>query len=170
MPRTFPQAIGFTFGFWLALTLLIPVTAPWAFALDPEIAKMEGLLAGDVNAFRREHRLMEFTRDPGLDAVARAHSQDMVKRRYLSHQNPEGDNWVVRMQKAGIKGFAMAGENVGQTNKPRPNHEILSGWIHSPDHLQNLVARPYNTTGIGIAKAPDGTFVYTQLYVTFPRD
>ena len=170
MPRNFFQAAGFTFGFWLALTLLIPITAPWAYAPDPELAKMEGLLAGDVNGFRRTRRLMEFTRDPALDAVARAHSQDMVDRGYLSHRSPEGDDWVARLRKAGIAGFAMAGENVGRTNKARPNHEILSGWIHSPVHLENLVARAYNTTGIGIAKAPDGTYVYTQLYLTFPRD
>lgn len=169
MPRTLGDAAWFSFGLWLALTLLVPLTAPWAYTDDPEVARMEGLLARDVNAFRRDHKLIELQRTPELDAVARAHSADMARRGYLAHRSPEGDDWVARMKKAGIEGFAMAGENVGRTSKARPNHEILTGWIHSPDHHQNLVARPYNATGIGIVRAPDGSYVYTQLYVTFPR-
>lgn len=170
MPRTPGQAGWFLFGLWVALVTLVPLTAPWAYAADAETARMEGRLARDVNAYRGERRLLHLRRDPRLDAVARAHSADMAQRRYLAHRSPEGDDWVARLRKAGVNDFAMAGENVGQTNKANPNHEILSGWIHSPVHHQNLVARPYNATGIGIARAADGTFVYTQLYVNFPPE
>lgn len=170
MPRTPGQAGWFLFGLWVALVTLVPLTAPWASSADPELARMEGMLARGVNDYRREQRLIELQRDPRLDAVARAHSEDMVKRRYLSHRNPEGDDWVARMRKAGVTEFTMAGENVGQTNKPDPNREILTGWIQSPVHHQNLVARPYNATGIGIARSANGTLVYTQLYVNLPKD
>ncbi len=169
MPRNLFDAAGFTFGFWLALALLVPVTAPWAYTEDPELARMEGLLMRQVNAFRREHRLLEFQRRADLDAVARAHAEDMALRGYLAHRSPEGDDWVARLRSAGVEGFAMAGENIGRTNKPHPNREILQGWIHSPPHLENLMARPYNATGIGIARAPDGSLIYTQLYLSFPR-
>ena len=169
MPRTLWHGAYFVFGLWLSLVLLVPLTAPWAYAADPDIARMEGLLVGDVNAFRRENHLIELQRRPDLDAVARAHSEDMARRNYLSHASPEGLNWVARIERAGIIGFSMAAENVGRTNKPGPNAEILSGWIHSPAHHQNLVARPFNATGIGIARAADGSYVYTQLYLSFPR-
>ena len=170
MPRNLSQAGWFIFGLWVALTLLVPLTAPWAWAEDSELARMEGLLAREVNAFRREQRLIPLQRRPELDRVARAHSEDMAQRLYLSHHSPEGDGWVQRLEKAGVTGFAMAGENVGRTNKARPNHEILSGWLHSPVHRDNLVARPFNATGIGIARMTDGSLVYTQLYLTYPRD
>ncbi len=169
MPRTLWHAAYFAFGLWASLVLLVPLTAPWAYAADPDLARMEGLLAREVNSFRREHRLIELHRHPALDAVARAHSEDMARRSYLSHHSPEGLDWVGRLRAAGVEGFAMAGENVGRTNKSHPNDEILTGWIRSPLHHQNLVARPFNSTGIGIARAPDGSFVYTQLFVTFPR-
>lgn len=169
MPRTLRHAAYFVFGLWLSLVLLVPLTAPWAYAADPDLARMEGLLARDVNSFRREHRLIELQRRPELDAIARAHSEDMARRSYLSHQSPEGIDWVGRLESAGVEGFSMAGENVGRTNKPSPNAEILGGWIRSPAHHQNLVARPFNATGIGIARAADGGYVYTQLYLTFPR-
>jgi uncharacterized protein YkwD len=157
------------FGLWLALVLLGPLAAPWASAADPELARMEAALHRSVNRFRSDQRLITLTRDPAIDAVARAHSEDMVQRRFFSHHSPEGHNWVDRLHRSGVEGFAMAGENVGMTSRSNPNQEILSGWLTSPAHRENLTARPYNVTGIGIARAPDGSFLYTQVYLSFPR-
>ena len=170
MPRDFFSGGGFLFGLWLALILLGPLAAPWASAADPELARMEAALHRSVNRFRSEQRLIAFNRDAALDAVARAHSEDMAARRFLAHESPEGHICVDRLERSGIEGFTLAGENVGRTNRPNPNQEILNGWLTSPVHRQNLTARPFNYTGIGIARAPDGAFLYTQLYLTFPRE
>jgi len=168
VPRTPVQAALFVVGLWLALALLGPLVAEGADAWDPELARMEQELHQSVNDFRRSQGLIPLTRDPALDAVARGHSADMAGRRYLSHENPEGLNWVGRLQRAGVEGFTMAGENVGQTNRAPANTEILEGWKHSPVHRKNLTARPFNRTGLGIARGADGTLYYTQLYLTFP--
>jgi uncharacterized protein YkwD len=170
VPRNFCSGSWFLFGLWLALVLLGPLIAPWASAADPELVRLEAALHQSVNRFRSEQHLIVLTRDPALDAVARAHSEDMAARQFFSHQSPEGHNWVDRLQRFGIDGFSMAGENVGMTNRPNPNQEILQGWLTSPAHRENLTARPFNATGIGIARAPDGTFFYTQLYLSFPRE
>ena len=173
MPRTPLQGAAFIVGLWLALTLLSPLAVRGAEssddASDAELRLMERDLHGAVNEFRRAHELIALERDPALDSVARRHSTDMATRRYLSHKTPEGANWVDRLERAGVRGFTMAGENVGQTNRRPPNTEILEGWKHSPVHRQNLAARPFNRTGLGIARAADGTLYYTQLYLTFPR-
>ena len=169
MPRTLRQAATFLAGFWVSLTLFGPLTTPWAWAADPEASRLEADLYRQVNRFRQAQRLIPLERRPELDAVARAHCADMIERGFFSHENPDGLNWVDRMQQAGIEGFTLAGENVGQTNRADPNREILGGWQTSPDHRRNLLARPYNATGIGVARAPDGRLFYTQLYVTFPR-
>ncbi len=105
---------------------------------------MEAALHQSVNRFRSEQHLIALTRDPALDAVARAHSEDMAARRFFSHQSPEGHNWVDRLQRFGIEGFSMAGENVGMTSRSNPNQEILHGWLNSPAHRENLTARPFN--------------------------
>jgi uncharacterized protein YkwD len=94
----------------------------------------------------------------------------MVARHFFSHESPEGHNCVDRLQRSGIEGFALAGENVGMTSRQDPNQEILHGWLTSPAHRENLTARPFNVTGIGIARAPDGRLLYTQLYLSFPRE
>jgi len=169
MPRTLLDAFGFLGGFWLAVVLLLPLGAPWAAAEDPGLALLESRLQLAVNDFRREQHLIPLERRPDLDAVARAHSDDMARRGFFSHTSPEGDTWVERLAKAGVTGFTMAGENVGQTNRSDPNREILEGWKGSPAHRENLMSRPMNATGIGIARAADGRLFYTQLYLNFPR-
>jgi uncharacterized protein YkwD len=169
MPRTLPDACGFLFGLWAALVLLLPIGAPWAAAADPGLALLETRLHAAVNDFRHEQHLVPLERRPELDQVARAHSEDMAQRGFFSHHSPEGDGWVERLAKAGVSGFRMAGENVGQTNRANPNVEILEGWKQSPVHRENLTSRPMNATGIGIARSADGRLFYTQLYLNVPR-
>jgi len=171
MPRTFVQGLAFVLGFWIAL-LLSPFAARTA--ESPEaIAPYAGLEARfhqDVNRIRNGRHLIPLIRDASLDVVARAHARDMAVRRYLSHVNPEGQNPLQRIQSAGIGGFSLAAENAGLTDKTDPNQEILQGWLASPVHRKNLHAPPFNRTGVGIARAADGTYYYTQLYVTVPRE
>jgi uncharacterized protein YkwD len=169
MPRTPRHAFWLLLGMWAWLALVGPLGARWAFAEDPQLARLEQQLHGAVNEFRRAHRLIALERRADLDAVARAHSEDMVRRAFFAHENPDGELWHQRADRAQIRGYTMAGENVAQTNAPDPNRAVLSGWENSPDHRRNLEFRAFNATGVGIARAPDGRLFYTQLYLTFPR-
>jgi uncharacterized protein YkwD len=182
MPTRPSHAFAFLLGFALGLWIFLPLAAPAAFSADapaarapgpaggdPELARLEEDLVDAVNRFRAEHHKIPLARRPDLDRVARGHSDDMATRGYLSHETPEGRNWVDRLAAGHVEGFAMAGENVGLTNKADPNREILEGWIHSPVHRENLLAGAFNATGVGIARSGDGTFYYTQLYLNFPR-
>ena len=169
MPRTPRQAFWFLLGVYAWLALVGPIGARWAWAADPELARLEQQLHGAVNDFRADQKLIRLERRAELDAVARAHSEDMAKRGFFAHENPDGEMWWQRMDRAGVSGFTLAGENVAQTNEADPNRAVLAGWQASPAHRENLLARPFNATGIGIARAPDGRLFYTQLYVTFPR-
>lgn len=170
MPRTPRHALWFLLGFWLSLVVLGPIFAPRAHAAEPPEAPLEDEIHRAVNAFRRAEHLVPLERREALDAVARAHSADMARRGYLAHRSPEGADWVDRLRAAGVDGFAMAGENVGLTSRRPPAQELVEGWKASPVHRENLTARFYNATGIGVARAADGTIYATQLYVTFPRD
>ena len=169
MPLTLLDAAGFVAGLWLATALLLPIGAPWARAEDPGLALLESRLHLAVNDFRREQHLIPLERQSELDRVARAHSEDMARRGFFAHESPEGHDWVDRLQLAGVSGFGMAGENVGQTSRADPNLEILEGWKRSPAHRENLMSRPMNATGVGIARAADGRLFYTQLYLHYPR-
>ena len=170
MPRTPWQGLAFLLGFAIALALS-PLGPRPARGDTGETghAQLEARFHAMVNAHRASRHLIELERDAALDAVARAHSADMARRGYLSHVNPEGRNPVQRIQDAGIDGFTLAAENAGQTDRREPAREILEGWIASPVHRRNLHAPPFNRTGIGIAQATDGTYYFTQLYLTVPK-
>lgn len=169
MPRTPRHAFWLLVGLWLWLALVGPLGARWAWADDPELARLEQQLHRDVNALRAAHHLVPLARRADLDAVARAHSEDMVRRGFFSHENPDGLLWHQRIDRAGIAGYTLAGENVAQTDHASPSRAVFEGWQNSPDHRANLLARPFNATGLGVARAADGRLFYTQLYATFPR-
>lgn len=171
MPRTFLQAAAFLLGFAIAL-LFSPMTLRVAradAAGDAPFAELEAQLLHEVNAVRARHHLIPLRRTPELDRVARDHSLDMARRNYLNHDSPEGANPVDRIVRGGLDGFTLVAENLGKTNRGDPNREIVESWLASPEHRRNLLAPPFNTTGIGIARAADGFLVYTQVYVTYPR-
>jgi uncharacterized protein YkwD len=167
VPRTPAQAIAFLFGLWCALWLS-PFGASGETA-DSPFAELEAQLHRGVNAVRAEQHLIPLERRADLDAVARAHSRDMVERQYVAHESPEGANALHRLENARVGGFTLAAENIGVTDRPDPNHEILRAWLASELHRTNLFAPPFNATGIGISRAPNGALVYTQVFVTYPR-
>jgi uncharacterized protein YkwD len=183
VPNTPAQAAAFVVGFWIALWLLCPGvaaaqprgalvgTSAWPASLQPatEFTPLETELYRTVNGVRSQQGLIELRRDPLLDAVARAHSLDMAQRHYFAHETPEGLNPVDRLKRGGASGFSLAGENVGLTSRGDPNREIVEAWLASPAHRENLLAPAFNATGVGIARAADGTLYYTQLYVTYRR-
>jgi uncharacterized protein YkwD len=168
VPRTPLQALVFLAAFWLALALLQPLAhaAPDA---DPRLAALENALHESINDLRSREGLVTLRRDRALDEVARAHSMDMATRGFFAHETPEGLTPPDRLKRARVGGITLAGENVGLTNRPDPNREIVEGWLASPMHRHNLLAPVFNHTGVGVARAPDGTLFYTQLYVTVPR-
>ena len=168
MPRSPLGAIAFLLGLWIAL-LLSPFAGRAETSEPAAFAALETELHRSVNAEREARHLIRLERRVELDAVARAHSADMARRAYLSHVTPEGQDPVARLERAGLSGFSLAAENAGLTSKAEPNRAILSGWLASPTHRENLHAPPWNATGIGVAQAPDGTLYFTQLYVTYPR-
>jgi uncharacterized protein YkwD len=171
MPRDLRQAIAFLLGLWLALQLspLVVRVAEAGAASTAAHRDLETTLLEVVNATREQHHLIPLRRDPELDRVALAHAADMAQRGFLSHENPEGANPVDRLQRAGVSGFSLAAENIGKTNEADPNRRILESWLASPEHRRNLLTAPFNATGVAIVPTLDGSLVYTQVYVTYPR-
>ena len=65
---------------------------------------------------------------------------------------------------------ARSTENVALNDYSRTRTVAVAvqGWLHSPHHLENI-AGEYDHTGVGVARAADGTFYYTQLFVSRRR-
>ena len=86
----------------------------------------------------------------GLAAVARAHSDDMRRRDYFDHVNPEGKTPMQRVQAAGI-GVTAVAENIA-LGQPT-GQVVFRSWMDSPGHRRNLLNCEYTHHGVGLAGA-----------------
>ena len=77
---------------------------------------LEQTLITITNQTRKEHRLQPCRYDMNLRKVARAHSEEMVRLKYFSHESPVAENsqLVDRIKKVGLSvGNTVIGENIG---------------------------------------------------------
>jgi len=151
-------SVAFTAVIWLA-------TAPLEALAGPE-----GELLERVNQVRAEHKLIELAPSHDLARVARDHAEDMARRGYLSHVNPEGANPLDRVQAAGLSGFRLLAENIGATSVNGDRLQIIvDEWMRSHDHRENLLNPAFNSSGLAIVEAPSGQTIIVELYATYPR-
>lgn len=127
--------------------------------LDPAIAAQAEQVLADTNAQRAAYGLPPLSFTPALDAVAAGRSEDMVKRNYFSHVDPDGHDPFWHMQQGGVS-FMAAGENIAE-GQPTPD-AVVQAWMNSPGHRANILNPNYHHIGIGIAQAANGMLVWTQ--------
>lgn len=98
-----------------------------------------------------------------LRCAARVHSKDMGDRAYFDHNNPDGEDPFVRMERAGYS-FSTAGENIaaGQTSPQM----VMQGWMESPGHCSNIMNPAFTEFGVGAYDASGAPFpiYWTQTF------
>ena len=122
-----------------------------------------------------------------LIKIARAHSKDMAKRDYTSHETPDGLSPSERAKKAGFnivkkKGRIIRkgiGENIYENYyalelngvvKPKLQDvketakKAVDGWMNSPGHRKNILNSDYTITGVGAAVSKDKKVKITQVF------
>lgn len=128
---------------------------------DAEAAadRAAALLAED----RARFGLAPLTRDPALDAVARAHCDDMRDHDFVGHVSPRTGGPGDRIRSAGWKA-AMSGENVALN---RSLWDAEAGLLRSLGHRRNILSRQYTHVGFGAARRGPNWYV-TQLFALPP--
>jgi uncharacterized protein YkwD len=122
-----------------------------------------------VNAERTGEGLANLVMRNDLVAVARAHSQDMIDRDFIDHDNPDGDDPFERMTAAGIT-YSSAGENIAVNNFPNPIETAVDGWMNSSGHRANILRDAFTHTGHGVVESPDGRWYFTQVFIGVSKD
>jgi uncharacterized protein YkwD len=107
-----------------------------------------------VNAERAARRLRPLEPDGRLRTISLRHSRDMVERHYFDHRGPGGPDFIadmIRLYRHGARFHV--GENIawGESYAGSPR-SIVSAWMQSPPHRQNILATRYTRIGIGIAR------------------
>ena len=108
-----------------------------------------------INSARAQHGLGELRHARLLDRAAAAHSRDMVRRNFFSHNSPGGSTPAQRIRRTGYLRGARSwavGETIawGTGHLATPN-SIVRGWLQSPEHRAILLDGRFRDLGIGIA-------------------
>jgi uncharacterized protein YkwD len=111
-----------------------------------------------LNQERTNRGLNALTRDPAIDAVARAHSVEMLQQGYFAHDAPDGRTPFQRMMDGNVQ-FTMAGENIALAPTVTLAHQ---GLMNSPGHRANILRPEYRRVGIGAAVADGRGRMFSQ--------
>jgi uncharacterized protein (TIGR03000 family) len=125
-----------------------------------KMSEMEKAILDRTNAERKKKDLPELKPSPKLFVAARKHSENMARQEKLAHEL-DGKKPSDRVKEAGYPG-GFVGENVayGATTA----EEVVSGWMESEGHRANILNKNFTEIGVGVAKASDGTFYFTQVF------
>jgi uncharacterized protein YkwD len=130
----------------------------------PAASTLEREISARVNEYRASRGLPALAFDDRLAEIARSHSAAMASgRRPFSHDGFEDRTQAALAVIPTARAFA---ENVAYDSRSgsRLAELVVQGWIQSAEHRENILGS-YQTTGIGVAVAPNGWRYFTQLFV-----
>jgi uncharacterized protein YkwD len=145
---------------WSAAILLraeSPKTPP-----PVELSSDEKELLELTNAERAKKKLPPLSAHPLLMKVARAHSANMAKKKDLNHIL-DGKNPGQRTLQGGYD-YGLVGENVGFASDGGTLKDVMTGFMESAHHRENILGEKFVHIGIGIVTNSDGETYYTQLF------
>ena len=123
-----------------------------------------------VNEIRVRDGLPRLAETAELSAVARRHSEDMLRRNFVAHVNPDGDDVAVRVERAGFRNYFKVGENIHMSrNAKDPVVFAVEQWMGSTGHRNTMLDASYTRTGVGVAIAADGSLYFTQVFLSPDR-
>jgi uncharacterized protein YkwD len=101
--------------------------------------------------------------DPALRCAARAHSKDMIDRKFFDHTNPSGEGPSQRVAKTGFLSRTW-GENIAAGNATAA--QTMQQWLTSAGHCQNMMNGGYRQIGVGYRPGGSYRHYWTQVFGT----
>jgi uncharacterized protein YkwD len=119
-----------------------------------------------INAERQRRGLRPLVLDGALTRVARHHSESMARGRFLSHTDREGLDLRGRADALGLHGWKALGENIAYNQGyDDPTAFVVERWMVSEKHRENILNGEYTHAGLGVVRASDGTYYFTQVFM-----
>lgn len=138
--------------------------------VDERVTAHEQAIHEQVNETRQDHDRERLAYNDDIAAVARGHSADMAEREYFAHESPEGEGPHDRMADFFPGRCRMVGENIAKVGL-RPDDDpaavgerVVSGWMRSPGHRENLLRETFHEEGIGVTITDDDRVLATQKF------
>jgi uncharacterized protein YkwD len=148
------------------------VTIRW----DEAMNALEQRVFDVTNLQRRRSRLNPLSPDAALADVARRHSQDMLRRRFFAHTNPDGQTPADRTASAVGRRARASGENIWIRTGPVRSGELpgvmdeaFAQLVASPSHRGNILNGRFTHLGVGVAMTASEIRL-TQLFARFEKN
>lgn len=130
------------------------------------VSQLEQAMFSYVNQDRSQNGLPALSFSSTLSGVARQHSDDMCKRNFFAHVNPDGTDPQGRARNNGISvGVA---ENIclvsDRGNQKAMIQQAEVNLMNSPGHRANILNSGYRCVGIGVSFDKMGALRVTQLF------
>jgi uncharacterized protein YkwD len=108
-----------------------------------------------LNQQRAAQGVGPLAENAALSSASTGYSQRMVAQSFFAHESPDGGTLVDRLTGAGYLGDDdpwLVGENIGwgQGELATPR-SMVSAWMNSPGHRENLLSSDYTEVGLGLA-------------------
>jgi uncharacterized protein YkwD len=135
--------------------------------VGPDPAAAAAAVRQRLNEARESAGVAALRSDDGLADAARAHSQDMHRRDFYAHENPDGED---PSDRAGCRaaenlhhGDIAGGGEFDTSSADGLAAYVVDGWRDSEGHREIMLASGYRAVGIGVAIA-DGEFFAVAMF------
>ncbi len=137
---------------------------------DERVAAYERAIHERVNEVRRDRDVDPLAYNEAIATVAREHSADMAEREYFSHESPDGEGPADRLAEFFPGHCRGVGENIANVREegdPQSLGErVVSLWMDSPGHRENLLRTMFDEEGFGVHVADDRVVVTQKFCAT----
>jgi uncharacterized protein YkwD len=152
-----------------------------------DVIRLEKKIHTMINKEREKKGLPALSWDESLHKIARKYSQDMERRNFFSHYDPEGRCFTDRYKDASFECRVRVGhtvcsgaENISQFHLNNPSlyrdgkfflhsdmedkiaRSVVKGWMSSRGHRENILTPYFRRQGIGAALSDDGKVYVTE--------
>lgn len=119
-----------------------------------------------INAERQRRGLRPLVMDGSLTRLARYHSENMARGGYLSHTDSNGLDLRGRADALGLHNWKSIAENIAYNQGySDPTAFAVERWMISEKHRENVLNDEYTHAGVGVVRASDGTYYFTQVFM-----
>ncbi len=152
---------------------------PSVSSVDP--GRLERKIHDLVNKERKKRGMQALEWDVTLHSIARKFSEDMARRDFFSHEDPEGRSFCDRYSAAGFScsirighKVCLGAENISQdylfntsssegggtfshyNTEDKIARSVVERWMNSKGHRLNILTPYFKKEGIGVALDGDG--------------
>jgi uncharacterized protein YkwD len=157
-------------AFFCAFIWILRFTLPSIMTVQASSVSSRELME-KINNERTQRYLTALIFNNKLESAATAKSNDMIRRSYFAHVNPDGQYVWPMIESAGYYPYITLGENLAMDFLS--SDAVVSAWMNSPTHRANLLNEKFEDQGLasifGNYEPGHDSYLITSLFGTLVK-